>query len=366
MFIANREALFAFFAAYITFATLYVTSENEYKKGFEFNSAIDRRFLLSFTSSDVRNRSVTLQSYSYTPKERRQLDFLVVGFPKCGTTTMLKILSRHTETDIPMIEKCMALNSKFSDSVALNRLDEVVGELSPNKHIKRGIKCPSGIKTYLSLERLQRHSPHARLIVGVRHPISFFQSYFNYRVTEVHQRNLSEKIPPPESLIGEKSWKDVSTDAARYDLFLKQLGKTNLTVSQFGDFVGRSHMGVRPNTMKIFLYSLDQIEDKDDTRVSSFRSEIQSFLQLKAPISPFTHENKNQFVGRKGYPETINICESRFSELRNILTRHGSTTEKWVTNEFMKSNEVFVANRDHFLSTIRGWSIDPCIDSENV
>ena len=274
---------------------------------------------------------------------------------------MLYAFANHNETDIGKTEKCFILNAKVSDSVALNRLDDAVGELSAEYGMKRGIKCPSGIKNSRSLERMHNHSPRARLIVGIRHPVLFFQSYYNYRVTEIYDRNLTEKIPPAEGLIGKTTWKDVCTDTARFDLFLKQLGKTNMTTTELEEFVGRPHMAVRPNSLKVFLYSLDQIDDTDENRSSIFRSDLQGYLELRSPIPSFSHENLNNFVGDRGHPETMDICQSRYDAIRKVLVGHGTVMETWIRKEFIKSPDVFVANKKHFLESIRSFRTDPCL-----
>jgi hypothetical protein len=325
----------------------------------------DRRRVLTHEAGTISIRSnfsfpISLRASSYQPKGRHQLDFFVAGFPKCGTTTMLYAFANHNETDIGKTEKCVILNAKVSDSVALNRLDDAVGELSADYGMKRGIKCPSGIKNSRSLERMHNHSPRARLIVGIRHPVLFFQSYYNYRVTEIHDRNLTERIPPAEALIGKTTWKDVCTDTARFDLYLKQLGKTNMTTTQLEEFVGRPHMAVRPNLLKVFLYSLDQIDDTDENRSTTFRSGLQEYLGLRSPIPSFSHENLNNFVGDKGHPETMDICQSRYDALRKVLVGHGIVMETWIRNEFIRSPDVFVANMKHFLESIRTWRTDPC------
>ena len=54
-------------------------------------------------------------------------------------------------------------------------------------------------------------------------------SFFLTRVTEIFRMDLEiEKPPSPLELIGNK-WRDVSTDLARYELSLMQLGKTPMS-----------------------------------------------------------------------------------------------------------------------------------------
>lgn len=296
----------------------------------------------------------------YKSRAKKKLDFFVAGFPKCGTTTLLYSFAEHNETDITTTEKCVILNAQISDVVALNRLDDAISELNPAPGIKRAIKCPTGIRNARSIERIQNHSPNARFIIGIRHPVTFLQSYYNYRITEIYDKNSTETIPTLESMVGQKEWKGVSSDLARFDLYLKQLGKTNMSMPELQDFVGRPHMAVRPNTFKVFLYSLDQMKDKDEKRSRAFREEVRNFLQLDSPLPPFGHENINNFVGEYAHPETVDICDSRYDGVRDVLVGHGRTMERWVRKEFIKSADVTVANEKHFLETIRSYGSDPC------
>jgi len=310
--------------------------------------------------------SPRMRPSTYKSKGRKKLDFFVAGFPKCGTTTMLFLFDAHNETDVSPTEKCVVLNAQVSDTVAINRLDDAIGELSTDPRKKIGIKCPSGIKNARSLERLQAHSPGTKLVIGVRHPVLFLQSYYNYRVTEIYDNNSTESIPPLESLVGKKDWKGVSTDMAPFDLYLKQLGKTNMTTDQLSEFVGRPHMAVRPNSFKIFLYSLDQMKDKDEKRTLGLRKDLQKFLDLKQPLPPFGHENLNNFVGNKGHKETVDICEPRYDDVRKLLVEQGRIMEQWIRKDFIMSPDVVVANEKHFADTVRTWGTDPCRKDDAV
>jgi hypothetical protein len=46
---------------------------------------------------------------------------------------------------------------------------------------KTGIKCPTGIKNTYQIETLMKLSSDTRLIIGVRHPVLWFESFYNYR-----------------------------------------------------------------------------------------------------------------------------------------------------------------------------------------
>lgn len=294
------------------------------------------------------------------------LDFVIAGFPKCGTTTLLFAFAGHEETEISPKEKCSFTNPQLSDKRALHKIDkEALAELSESKDIQRGLKCPNGIKNSDSIERLYMHSPRAKIFVGVRHPILFFQSYYNYRVMESHSKSWNDKIPTVDSFLVDSDWRGVSTRSSRFELVLMQLGKTNMSTSEFSQLLDRPHMGVQPNQFKIFLYALEQMEDPDEVRAFNFRRELGTFLGLKQNLRPFGHENDNRFVAQAGYNETIDICAATFKPLRDLLVAQGQITSKWILEAFMQSEDVTVANRDHFKYIMLKWNSDPCVDTNS-
>jgi hypothetical protein len=291
-------------------------------------------------------------------------DFIVAGFPKCGTTTLLKAFAAHNETDMMPSEKCTVASPGMPDLAVLRKLDEALMELSLSPNVKRSFKCPTAIYTHKTISRMEKHSPGAKFIVGVRHPILMIQSFYNYRVSEIHNRGLQEKIPSFEEVaMSEVPWKGVSLDAARFELFLMQFGKTGLTSDDLYDLVDRPgyQLAIRPSKFKIFLYSLDQMEDEDELRNKKFRSVLQHYLGLSEPVGPFSHENINHQVGDEGYKETIDICQDKYKSVRAQLVQQGRKSADWIRGEFIQSGDIWVANEDHFVATLDSWSVDPCI-----
>lgn len=294
------------------------------------------------------------------------LDFVIAGFPKCGTTTLLFAFVGHEETDIGRKEKCSFTNPHLSDKRALHKIDrEALAELSDSRDIQRGLKCPNGIKNSDSIERLHMHSPRAKIFVGVRHPILFFQSYYNYRVMESHSKSWNDEIPTVDTFLRDADWRGVSTRSSRFELILMQLGKTNMTTFELSQLLDRPHMGIQPNQFKIFLYALEQMEDPDEARASNFRRELGAFLGLKQNLRPLGHENNNRLVSQVGYNETIDICAVHFKPLRDLLVAQGKVTSKWILEAFTQSEDVTVANREHFKHLVLKWNSDPCLDTNS-
>lgn len=139
-------------------------------------------------------------------------DFIIAGFPKCGTTTLLKAFAAHEETDMAAREQC-AIASPLQADVRVHRLlDETLAGLSPDPHMKRSFKCPTALYNYKGIARLQKHSPFAKIVVGTRHPVKMLQSFYNYRVTEIKEKGLSEPIPTLEEVLANPTpWKGVSS-----------------------------------------------------------------------------------------------------------------------------------------------------------
>lgn len=301
-----------------------------------------------------------------------QFDFVVGGFPKCGTTTLLKAFGANHETDMVPQEQCAIAAPSQADHLVVSRLKSTIFDMSTVKagsiwH-KQGFKCPTAVYTYKSIVRLEKHSPNAKIIIGVRHPIHMLQSFYNYRVTELYERGHAgdQTIPQFAELMKDDSepWRGVSIHAVRFEYFLQQLGKTTLDRSQLQEIASFSRFGhelaVRPSNFTVFCYTVDQLEDTDDLRSEQFRATLQQYLGLTTPLAPFGHENKNHAVGSTGHPESIRICDDKFAEIRNTALENAKKTASWIRNDFLQSPDVFVANTEHFLESLQKWETDPC------
>jgi hypothetical protein len=277
-----------------------------------------------------------------------KLDFFVAGFPKCGTTTLLKTFEAHNETVVPPKEEC-SFSFVNQDDVAYMHLKDALNTTNPN--VKRGIKCPFGLTTTAAIERLEDWFPSTKLIYGLRHPVYFFQSFYNFRVNTVRKGKMNGPIPPAESLIGSIEWAKVSTDTARFEQVLKKLGKTK-------DY--------KSTPFKVFLYTLEQMEDENEGRRAIFRETLGSFLELKHEIQPLQAANTNHHVGQKAFEETIDICDVKYNHLRSVLVQNGKKTQQWIREELLQSPDVTVANGWHFDEILEQWGLDPCVKVANA
>jgi hypothetical protein len=198
-------------------------------------------------------------------------------------------------------------------------------------------------------------------------------------VKENYDLNLSpELIKTPAEVIGIQHWKGCSTAFAQYDLFLKQLAKVPLTMPETIEMSKSSisktspqrssknywEKRVSPNPFKIFLYASEQLGDKNATRQEQFRKDLQDFLRLEAPIANFDDApkiNSNHVT----YPEYIDICDPKYTRIKEKLLEAGVRSKGWIMHKFFKSNDVVVSDREYFIENIKTWSVDPCVSRQS-
>jgi len=292
-------------------------------------------------------------------KEKIKLDFIVAGFPKCGTTTLLHSFLKHNETAIAPDEFCDMDRTNIDPKIRMERLNKVLAKMpdSSEHPVRRGIKCPMAIWDGGGIQLISSSFKHTRIIAGLRHPVLMFESFYNYRITEMYDIMDVQKPPSPLELIGKK-WRDVSTDLTRYELSLMQLGKTPLSSTDLID-LGSHGSRLTPTRYKLFLYSIEQLNDSNEERARNFRLDLERFLRLKSPLEPFPNENSN----RVKHDDTIDICDPLFNDLRKLLTKQGKNTARWIRDELLKSEDIFVGGRNHFIRLLDSWQHDPCLKS---
>jgi hypothetical protein len=114
------------------------------------------------------------------------------------------------------------MNGNGKPESRIDSLNKIIQDdnktLSVDLPIRRGIKCPMAISDTTGIQLIASNFRYTKIIVGVRHPVLFFQSFYNYRITEMHNIGNFEPVPSPNELVGSNKWRDVSTDLARYEL----------------------------------------------------------------------------------------------------------------------------------------------------
>ena len=218
----------------------------------------------------------------------RGLDIFIIGWPKCGTTSMMHWLgSVDTPTEqiiMPKKEIYTLLNWRMhSQERVMTELDNDLtkeeeirmanqpqNSTNTSRKVFYGIKCPSeihgdmpGIKILLKYSNLTERTP--KLIVVIRHPVRALESFYNHRVREAHNKDswlgkTHPQIPNLNTLLNGDTWHGVGGKNVQYNVYLDQLDKTS--------------------SFSTFLYSVEQMES--DSRV--FKQSLQSFLGLQMEL----------------------------------------------------------------------------------
>ena len=115
------------------------------------------------------------------PSEPLHLNFAVGGFPKTGTTFLLKLLEDHPDIVVAHEEFC-DVHLPDGDVKTTEWLGEAsAARRNSTRTLRYGIKCPTMVRSPNAIENLAKLSDGTRLVVGLRHPVKWFQSFYNYR-----------------------------------------------------------------------------------------------------------------------------------------------------------------------------------------
>ena len=186
---------------------------------------------------------------------------------------------------------------------------------------------------------------------------------FYHRVMLHHKDKSTGNIPSPYKLTDiHNNWHGVSTTGAQFDKYLQQLGKTSLDrneLSRLLDTLSTSDVRINHNPLKIFLYTIEQLEDTNTTRRTHFETDLQHFLGLESPFDDFSSQTKSN-VNKVTYPEYIDICQPNFDNLRKSLVKEGKKSSEWIVNRFVMAEDVVVSNVEHFSEKLMAWGEDPC------
>lgn len=258
-------------------------------------------------------------------------------------------LRKHPEADLPGGEVECLSKGKPVDAI------KVLYENLPEGDYKRGIKSPWDITNKGgAMDSIRTYWPQTKLIIGVRHPIRWFESFYNYRLQRM-------RMPHPNDLL-KKEVKGFSVETGNFHAFLGRLGKTNMTapeeIEMRRNFPHLLDPLPPPMANKVFLYDIEQVADTNETRSTTLRRDLQQFLELEEEIPPLTiHKNKGKRKPDKAY---IDICEQEYDILRNELKHIAGRASIWIRKYFVEDEDVTVSSRDYLEEILQKWMYDPC------
>ena len=293
------------------------------------------------------------------------LDFSIVGFPKTGTTSLLRHLSdltislpkEHcdlaTNNTAKLVKDIYDDHAKRLQQQQISKKDNAIFD---GNQLLRGIKCPQDISSDWSMHNYAKHFPETKLIVGIRHPIFWFQSLYNFRISNVPWK----KILPTSKLTkgcmpgsqGVCAWR------ANFHDFLARLGKTPLSPDEL-KLLSLDLKPVTSKVGKVFIYELTQLSD------NKFRKDLKDFLGLTEDIPPIPQiDTSGRYdhlpsVKQQTTDKKIDICDSEHDAIRLVLMEKAKRISSWMREYFLKSEDVYVSNRPYFESMMKSWMRDP-------
>ena len=298
------------------------------------------------------------------------LDFAIVGFAKTGTTSMLKHLSEITH--MPSSESC-----GLSDENIVKFVKDMYSDRSKRLDIEeknghefhealRGLKCPQDISSEVSMHNYAKYFPKTKLIIGVRHPVRWFESLYNFRVSTVPWKKMLHTSKLTKGCT--YGSQGVCAQRANFADFLSQLGKTPMSSSNELDLLTMGLSPVKTLVGKVFLYDVSQLSESEDGTIQStqFRQDLKEFLGLSVDIPPFpVIDTSGRFdflepIKKQTEADKIDICDSDHAIIKEILMEKARTSSAWIKDYFLLSNDVAVSNRGHFLKLLESWNHDPC------
>mmetsp|Transcript_2151 Transcript_2151/g.3900 ORF Transcript_2151/g.3900 Transcript_2151/m.3900 type:complete len:366 (-) Transcript_2151:177-1274(-) len=300
------------------------------------------------------------------------LDFAHVGFPKCGTTFMQHHVFGNEDffyqTDREICDLSMndpeKLLSRFGSGKEKNTTTTGIIK-------KQFTKCPKDLETEYGLPLYEKYFPDMKFIVNVRHPVRWFESFYNYRL----RRGF--RMPPPAELIGPcvddspyvcsfnctlTRTTQVCTDRTRFHHALSRLGKTPMNTRAEKRMLNHQMSIHSLSDAKVFILDVDQMEGEDFTLTNQLRDDIQQFLELEHALPPMKHVPSKTTQMQK---DRIDICERKYKFIRDILIQNGAEASEWIQTYFLQSPDVYLSSRDKFIYMIDQWKSDPCDTEEN-
>lgn len=304
------------------------------------------------------------------------IEFAVTGFAKTGTSYLLHHVLNTPETFMGGEEHCLS-SSDVTKKISMYKPGEMMAD--GRTRIKNGLKCPRDLQDVHGLENYEKHFPRTKFIVSLRHPILWFQSFYNYKVRQHALKKHDAWRPNVMDLIGpcnagseyvthtyqkgETHREGVCTNAARFHHYLSRLGFTDMSTPEERSLVDHGMAIASLPKAELFLMEINQFSIENQTRADEFTRDLQEYIGLETPLPPLlAHEKKK--IPEDVQNMFIDICDEQYDLIRSMLLETAREAHVWIRDYFLKSDQVFVSSPEHFLELLEGWDRDPCVDED--
>lgn len=194
--------------------------------------------------------------------------------------------------------------------------------------------------------------PSTPLIVTLRHPVKWFESYWNFRHNN-NGKNWTLPFYPLKHVIKRRGnfregfvTSDLHVGLGFFHQFLAQLGKTpqlngtremELLEYEMEDGEAAEVFPVpRKVPNRVFVVLTEQLEDKNSNE--RVRKDLQSFLRLDTAFDAIPHVRPDTlYISQKAIERSKkeSICKPKYKHLREKLLRIGEVASEWVLDYFL-------------------------------
>jgi hypothetical protein len=109
---------------------------------------------------------------------------------------------------------------------------------------------------------------------------------------------------------------------------------------------------------------VDQLREGQDG--PRFRKDLGDYLHVFRPLTlpmiwvkpgqtNLTLEKQKEIDSLK-----MDICDERYTNLRQVLMAQGTKSAKWIEDVFLLQSNVVVSNHERFVQLLNSWHSDPC------
>ena len=317
------------------------------------------------------------------PGEGPWLDFMIVGNPKCGTTTLMANLRRIAP--MPVKDFCAGAvqtlrnaydvwphDPNITQHVLLQQTPvekDPVEDPSPTMTTTttrggdaqwlRGSKCPRFLNQNFMLG-FSALLPKTKFIIGLRHPVTWFASFVNMvggaGVTFLDNLdvcpcpvNIHTGIRPrhcPDVAPHEACWGECRCQSlyclhrARFHLPLARLGKTALSHTERTHYLAPQDADGGTNVLNfnvsnpIFVYDLQQMGNSTQ---NGFWDDLAHFLGVSSIPNEDYHSSHglSSSSTKKNKDRSLTLCHDRHDYFRSLLMGYSYELSMWLQLYFI-------------------------------
>lgn len=120
-----------------------------------------------------------IQNETVTGDVQFLMDLTMIGFAKCSSTTMRNWLCNYNDESRCLRGETFHLFWEKPGTMVASLYNDL-----PKGNYKRGYKSQNDISRIQTLTSFHNHWPETILFIGLRHPVEWFESFWNFRMTK--------------------------------------------------------------------------------------------------------------------------------------------------------------------------------------